>query len=76
MDDTKTDEDLTTGEVRFTTKAELLYRMLKTREGRIKSQLVFPKEMRENALRVAHEGIMIGHHYITLHSIKDFYTAL
>ena len=61
MDDTKTDEDLTVGEVRFTTKAELLYRMLKTREGRIKSQLVLPKEMREKALRVAHEGIMSGH---------------
>ena len=50
VDDTKTDDDLTTGEVRFTTKAELLYRMLKTREGRIKSQLVLPKEMRENSI--------------------------
>ena len=43
MDDNKTDEDITEGECRFTTKAALLYRMLKTSDGRIKSQLVLPK---------------------------------
>jgi Integrase zinc binding domain/Integrase core domain len=65
VDTTNIDEELKPGEVRFKTKAELLYRELKTRDGRLRSQLVLPKELREKAVTPAHGGIMSGHQGIT-----------
>src|SRR5664279_5447088 len=65
VDNTHTADDLKPGETKFKIKGELLYRILKTRDGRMRSQLVLLKEMREKALRLAHEGIMSGHQGIS-----------
>ena len=58
---TPTVDDIQPGENRIVIKGELLHRILKSRDGRVKSQLVLPKEMRVKALRLAHEGVMSGH---------------
>ena len=59
------EEELKPGDIKFQIKRELLYRMMKTRDGRLRSQLVLPKELREKAVRLAHEGVMSGHQGIS-----------
>jgi Integrase zinc binding domain len=46
-------------------KSEILYRISKSRDGRVRSQVVVPEELREKVLRLAHEGVMSGHQGIT-----------
>ena len=61
VDSQKKEDELQKGEAMFKMKTNILYRIVKNREGRVCSQVVIPKELREEALRIAHEGVMSGH---------------
>ena len=65
VDNCKTEADLQNGEAMFKLKSDILYRLVKNREGRIRSQVVLPRELREKAVRIAHEGVMSGHQGIS-----------